>query len=262
MAKIKVKCVYCGKEVERFPSEIRKDVYCSRECYLKYRKENNSVLVKCEICGKEVRQQKAVFNKSKHHYCSNKCRAKGISEYYSGENAAFFGRSHNEETKNKISITKVSANQKGRNSKNFKGETVQCEVCGKEIDLPQYRIKGNNHHYCSRKCYAIGQRDPNLSDEERKIRRRYLEYSRWRRDVYERDNYTCQITNIKADKIVVHHLNSYNLFKEQRTDINNGITLLEGIHKLFHKIYGYGNNTKEQFEEFKIRYYNGEFKEA
>ena len=120
MAKIKVKCVYCGKEVERFPSEIRKDVYCSRECYLKYRKENNSVLVKCEICGKEVRQQKAVFNKSKHHYCSNKCRAKGISEYYSGENAAFFGRSHNEETKNKISITKVSANQKGRNSKILK----------------------------------------------------------------------------------------------------------------------------------------------
>ena len=273
MAKIKVNCIYCGREVERFPSQVVGNVYCSKKCYLEYLKENNSVLIKCEICGKEVRQQRAVFDKHKHHYCSYECTNKGKSKYYSGENASFYGRSHNEETKNKISITKVSANQKGKNNKNFKSETVLCEICGKEIDLPPHRIKGSKHHYCSNECrwkgvgkYQSGVNNPaynpNKTDEEREQERKYLEYYEWRRQVYRRDNWTCQVTRIKSGDIVAHHLESYATNKDLRTDINNGIVLSEKIHKLFHKIYGYGNNTKEQFEEFKTRYYNGEFKEA
>ena len=32
--------------------------------------------------------------------------------------------------------------------------------------------------------------------------------------------------------------------------MTNGVTLCEDCHKEFHKIYGYGNNTEKQYEEF------------
>ena len=104
--------------------------------------------------------------------------------------------------------------------------------------------------------------NPNLTDEERalqKKRSREPKFKRWKKLVHEKDNYTCQITGYKSKRgVVAHHLNSFNLYKDERYDVNNGITLRKDIHILFHKIYGYGNNTREQFEEFKIKYKNGE----
>jgi hypothetical protein len=36
MSKILVKCVWCGKEVLRYPSQIRKNSYCSKDCRSKH----------------------------------------------------------------------------------------------------------------------------------------------------------------------------------------------------------------------------------
>lgn len=104
--------------------------------------------------------------------------------------------------------------------------------------------------------------NPNLTKEER-IKmykdKRDDKYKFWRRKVYERDLFTCQLTDEKSKgNIVAHHLDGYDWCKEKRLDISNGITLRSDIHILFHKIYGYGGNTREQFEEFKVKYKNGE----
>ena len=108
-----------------------------------------------------------------------------------------------------------------------------CRDCGIE------KVSGeNNTRY-----------NPNLTDEEREIGRKYEEYYEWRKIVYERDNYRCIISKTKGS-IVAHHLNGYNWDKEHRTDVDNGVTISKELHDEFHSIYGRGNNTLEQFREF------------
>ena len=92
--------------------------------------------------------------------------------------------------------------------------------------------------------------NPNITDEEREAGRNYSDYKEWRTKCFERDDYTCQVTGKKGGKLEVHHIYSYDNNKELRLDVNNGITVSKEIHKQFHSIYGYGNNTLEQWGEF------------
>ena len=250
-------CQYCGKT---FKGDSKKPKYCSRECMGKANiKVGSKVKIKCEICGKEKEIKKQYYENAEHHFCSLKCRSKYRSLYESGIN-----------------------------SKSFKRIKINCEICGKEVFIPERQYKSQKHHYCSKECSNKGWTinysgennplygtkrpemtgennpswNPNLTDEEREYKRLEEGLKKWKENVMIRDNYTCQVTGKRGGNLNCHHLNSYHWDKEHRTDINNGITISEEIHKLFHKTYGYKNNTKEQFEEFKHRYHNGEFKEV
>lgn len=61
-------------------------------------------------------------------------------------------------------------------------------------------------------------------------------------------DYTQEELNILSQKCIELH-SKYQL----------GVCLTKGIHELFHKEYGYGQNTPEQFYEFQQRYNNGKF---
>ena len=76
-------------------------------------------------------------------------------------------------------------------------------------------------------------------------------FIKWANEIRERDNYSCQICFKRGSKTNAHHLNSWDSFPEERYDIKNGILLCVVHHEQFHNIYGFGNNTKYQFEEFK-----------
>lgn len=114
---------------------------------------------------------------------------------------------------------------------------------------------------CARCFYdtCIGENNyrwnPSLTDEDRIHSRNYPEYFEWRSAVYKRDLYTCQrCGGSVSGTLNAHHIESYNNAPDLRTTLENGITLCEDCHNDFHHLYGYGNNTRIQFNEF-VEYY-------
>lgn len=59
-------------------------------------------------------------------------------------------------------------------------------------------------------------------------------YAKFRKDVLERDEYTCQICG-GNEKLEVHHIKPYAGYKNLRTTVSNGITLCEKCHKKAHR---------------------------
>lgn len=106
--------------------------------------------------------------------------------------------------------------------------------------------------------------NPNLTDEQRKENESRSNDREWvacATRVKKRDNNTCQCCGHEQEKgMIAHHKNGWDNFEEQRYDDNNVVTLCESCHKEFHHIYGYGNNTKEQYEEFKMNKQNTDTK--
>ncbi len=108
----------------------------------------------------------------------------------------------------------------------------------------------NNPHY-GKYGEKSSRWNPNLTDRDREVKRNYPAYYEWRKKVFERDSYTCQICYKLGVYLNAHHLDGYAENPEIRTTLENGVTLCKKCHDDFHHQYGRGNNTREQFIEFK-----------
>lgn len=138
---------------------------------------------------------------------------------------------------------------------------VECDCCHKKYkshyDNYNRYLHDDGSIYCRTcacKLFKSGENhykwNPNKTDEERLMKRVGSEYDNFIRIVFKRDNYTCQCCGQYSGNLKAHHLDGFNWCIEKRTDPNNGITLCETCHNNFHSIYGKGDNTKEQFEEW------------
>lgn len=152
---------------------------------------------------------------------------------------------------------------KGKNHPRYKGakKTISCLYCGKKFKA----FVSNNRKFCSQSCANKARK---VSTETReKMRRTHknrfknhfhltplnarirssFEYRKWRTEVFERGDYTCQCCGVRGlPTLVAHHIESFSkILKKHQVktfeeatdckelwDVNNGITLCEECHEL------------------------------
>lgn len=128
--------------------------------------------------------------------------------------------------------------------------------CGVEREVIGKYLTGGITRSCG--CYKRDvTRDrltnPNLTDEDRISRRLDHRNLIWRLAVYSKDNFVCPICGdyIKGN-LVAHHKDSWRSNPEKRYDVENGITCCKTHHREFHYLFGYGNNTEGQWDQFRL----------
>ena len=264
-------CQYCGKE---FYGSHKNQKFCSKKCM--GLSNINQIKYNCDYCGKECSCIKAEYykNNKKHHYCSVECASIHGGILRSGENH------HN--WKGEYFIYNCD----------YCGKEISIHEDPHELNKKYHYCSME----CLGKHRSIinkGENNPNYKDGNSVFEAKVMSFFRnstieeWRNESIKNCNGKCVLTG--EDFQCVHHLYSHSnivkdTFKQMNIDINDienlsnetifelknmvlkntfkyglGVCLTKKIHKLFHSIYGYGNNTKEQFEEFKERYKNGEF---
>lgn len=247
-------CPQCGKE---FISDRKNQKHCSRECsdksksksheqFIKdlamihptikvlsdYTKSSAKIKVKCMVCNHEYETEANSLLQG--HGCPN-CYDNRRGDTLKMTHEEFINR-----IDDNIEVLEIYTNSTTK---------IKCRCkLDNHIWYPQAGslLQG---HGCP-ECKARNSRNDELTDEDREEKRNIEGYKEWRISVYKRDNYNCQCCGKHGGKLIAHHKDGYGWCKEKRTDINNGVTLCPNCHSEFHSIYGYGNNTEEQYNEF------------
>ena len=142
---------------------------------------------------------------------------------------------------------------------------VECE-CGVRQEVINWSLTGGRKQSCGclRKetfkkvapFVARGEQHPNWKggiSGKRYAEMARKDYCDWRRNVYEKDRYTCQVCDSTNRRLEAHHLNPYHSSPDGRVDLNNGVTLCKSCHQTFHQAYSYTEFYENDFDTYKIK---------
>lgn len=164
---------------------------------------------------------------------------------------------------------------------------IICPIHGEFLQTPSGHLSGKGCLQCAIDKH-IGENNNNYKGGISPLEE-YLRgvIKQWKKDSMRKSKYKCVITGRRFD--VIHHLYGFNKIVDEaliilgfksnqingysKDELKNidevviflhkkygeGVCLSREIHNLFHKKYGYGDNTVEQFEEFKKEYEEGRY---
>jgi hypothetical protein len=176
------------------------------------RTETNRIVIEIEQCLPEVKLAPKL-SKPKYKFECETCKTEFFREDWQVRK---FGM----EKQKFCSLNCRRQDEKGREniSKSLKGRNCWNKGLTKleDVRLDFYR--------------PTAFKDQGKSTENMLIRKS-VQYKLWRKQVFERDNYTCQRCNKKGSQLQADHIKPFCNFKELRFDINNGRTLCKSCHK-------------------------------
>lgn len=121
-----------------------------------------------------------------------------------------------------------------KNSFNF-----NCAICGNTVFTTPSQMVYRKRRTCSQVCKSKLRR---IEAEKRRIEFGYTKHQldrlarysseaySWRKAVFERDNYTCQLCGIRGSYIEADHIKPFAFFPELRYSLDNGRTLCKFCH--------------------------------
>ena len=123
------------------------------------KESKNGIWVKCENCGKEIYKTLYQFNKHKHHYCSHKCQAElKHKNTYEDRPCEICGQLMHVSKKSTQRFCSDECQrvwqtqQVGLLNHRCTKKIINCDYCGKEFLIKNYKLNDGASHFCSKEC--------------------------------------------------------------------------------------------------------------
>lgn len=255
-------CDTCGKEFKRKRSQVSESNYCSRECK---NKGQGKVAYKklCKSVGGDFKEwlEKA--------YTVNLRSFRNIAlEVYGSEknNSSVGGwmkrlgipiRDRSDAVKTQWIDNDERRKAAGVGMKKRVTKEVRAKVRAAQ-QTPEYKEKQRISKAGELNgMYGVtGDKHPRWNPErthdQRVMERKTRLDKPWRRAVFTRDGFTCQICGDKrGGNLNAHHIESYHENADERYNVDNGVTLCASCHTAYHKEFGWNNASRQAFEQYK-----------
>lgn len=203
-------CVTCGSEYKSY-NKTRK--FCSRQCYIAQRFPNPGGLCRADRKRQSSQRRRARIS------IQAKTRRLAVID-----------------TESKRGWLRVEPPKRQFQLLPRRRVLRPCVVCGKRIRTYISRPKKTCSAACLSQRKSLSQRGEKSHlwrggiTKANRLERNSARYGDWRKQVFERDNYTCQSCGERGGKLDADHIKPWALFPESRYDLNNGRTLCRPCH--------------------------------